>query len=119
MEKGLEQQTPLQFRMDDGVNISNLITCLLYTSPTWGYQFVVKPSAVNTVGQWALCEGPCLLYTSVDHCHIKIFEFVKIVRKAGGDTAGIFAVYFRLQLIIKCIRIVQLRIDKPLSLIHI
>lgn len=26
MEKGLEQQTPLQFRMDDGVNISNLIT---------------------------------------------------------------------------------------------
>ena len=26
MEKALEQQTPLQFRMDDGVNISNLIT---------------------------------------------------------------------------------------------
>ena len=29
-----------------------------YVLPTWGYQFVVKPSAVNTVGQWALCEGP-------------------------------------------------------------
>lgn len=29
-----------------------------YVLPTWGYQFVVKPSAVTTVGQWALCEGP-------------------------------------------------------------
>jgi len=29
-----------------------------YVLPTWGYQFVVKPSAVNTVGQWALAEGP-------------------------------------------------------------
>ena len=34
--------------------------------------------------------------------------------KEDGDTAGIFAVYFRLQRIIKCIRIGQLRIDKPL-----
>lgn len=29
-----------------------------YVLPTWGYQFVVKPSAVKTVGQWALAEGP-------------------------------------------------------------
>ncbi|MFQ9509450.1 MAG: ABC transporter substrate-binding protein [Lachnospiraceae bacterium] len=29
-----------------------------YVLPTWGYQFVVKPGAVTTVGQWALCEGP-------------------------------------------------------------
>ncbi len=29
-----------------------------YVLPTWGYQFVVKPSAVNTIGKWALAEGP-------------------------------------------------------------
>ncbi|GAB6108342.1 ABC transporter substrate-binding protein [Fusibacter bizertensis] len=29
-----------------------------YVLPTWGYQFVVKPSAVKTMGQWALAEGP-------------------------------------------------------------
>lgn len=29
-----------------------------YVLPTWGYQYVVKPSAVNTMGQWALAEGP-------------------------------------------------------------
>lgn len=29
-----------------------------YVLPSWGYQFVVKPSAVNTVGQWAMCQGP-------------------------------------------------------------
>lgn len=29
-----------------------------YVLPTWGYQFVVKPSAVNTVGKWALAQGP-------------------------------------------------------------
>ncbi|MFA9381611.1 MAG: ABC transporter substrate-binding protein [Acetanaerobacterium sp.] len=28
-----------------------------YVLPTWGYQFVVKPAADTTVGQWALCEG--------------------------------------------------------------
>lgn len=29
-----------------------------YVLPSWGYQFVVKPAADKTVGQWALCEGP-------------------------------------------------------------
>ena len=29
-----------------------------YVLPSWGYQFVVKPGAVNTVGEWALCQGP-------------------------------------------------------------
>ena len=29
-----------------------------YVLPTWGYQFVVKPSADTTIGQWALAEGP-------------------------------------------------------------
>lgn len=29
-----------------------------YVLPTWGYQFVVKPGAVNTVGKWALAQGP-------------------------------------------------------------
>ena len=28
-----------------------------YVLPTWGYQFVVKPSADKTVGNWGLCEG--------------------------------------------------------------
>ncbi len=28
-----------------------------YVLPSWGYQFVVKPSAVNTSGQWAMCQG--------------------------------------------------------------
>lgn len=29
-----------------------------YVLPSWGYQFVVKPGAVNTSGQWAMCQGP-------------------------------------------------------------
>jgi len=29
-----------------------------YVLPTWGYQFLVKPSAVNTKGKWGLCQGP-------------------------------------------------------------
>ena len=29
-----------------------------YVLPSWGYQFVVKPAADTTIGQWALCEGP-------------------------------------------------------------
>lgn len=29
-----------------------------YVLPSWGYQFVVKPSADTTVGQWAMCQGP-------------------------------------------------------------
>lgn len=29
-----------------------------YVLPTWGYQFLVKPSANTTIGQWALAEGP-------------------------------------------------------------
>ena len=29
-----------------------------YVLPTWGYQFVVKPAAKTTSGQWALTEGP-------------------------------------------------------------
>jgi ABC-type glycerol-3-phosphate transport system substrate-binding protein len=29
-----------------------------YVLPTWGYQFVVKPAAKTTKGQWALTEGP-------------------------------------------------------------
>lgn len=29
-----------------------------YVLPTWGYQFVVKPTANTTKGQWALTEGP-------------------------------------------------------------
>lgn len=29
-----------------------------YVLPTWGYQFVVKPSAVTTKGKWGLAEGP-------------------------------------------------------------
>jgi multiple sugar transport system substrate-binding protein len=29
-----------------------------YVLPTWGYQFVVKPSADTTIGKWALAEGP-------------------------------------------------------------
>jgi ABC-type glycerol-3-phosphate transport system substrate-binding protein len=29
-----------------------------YVLPSWGYQFVVKPAADKTKGQWALTEGP-------------------------------------------------------------
>ena len=29
-----------------------------YVLPTWGYSFVIKANAVNTMGQWGLCEGP-------------------------------------------------------------
>jgi ABC-type glycerol-3-phosphate transport system substrate-binding protein len=29
-----------------------------YVLPTWGYQFVVKPSAIRTKGNWGLAEGP-------------------------------------------------------------
>lgn len=29
-----------------------------YVLPSWGYQFVVKPNAVNTVGKWGMCQGP-------------------------------------------------------------
>jgi len=29
-----------------------------YVLPTWGYQFVVKPAANKTKGQWGLAEGP-------------------------------------------------------------
>lgn len=29
-----------------------------YVLPTWGYQFVVKPSADTTKGQWGLTKGP-------------------------------------------------------------
>ena len=29
-----------------------------YVLPSWGYQFVVKPSADTTKGQWAMCQGP-------------------------------------------------------------
>ncbi len=29
-----------------------------YVLPTWGYQFVVKPAADKTKGQWGLAEGP-------------------------------------------------------------
>lgn len=29
-----------------------------YVLPTWGYQFVVKPAADTTKGQWALTTGP-------------------------------------------------------------
>lgn len=29
-----------------------------YVLPTWGYQFVVKPSADSTKGHWGLAEGP-------------------------------------------------------------
>jgi ABC-type glycerol-3-phosphate transport system substrate-binding protein len=33
-------------------------TTFSYVLPTWGYQFLIKPSAVTTSGQWALAEGP-------------------------------------------------------------
>lgn len=29
-----------------------------YVLPSWGYQFVVKPAADTTMGQWAMCQGP-------------------------------------------------------------
>lgn len=29
-----------------------------YILPTWGYSFVIKANAVNTMGKWGLCEGP-------------------------------------------------------------
>ncbi len=29
-----------------------------YVLPSWGYQFVVKPSANTTKGLWAMCQGP-------------------------------------------------------------
>jgi multiple sugar transport system substrate-binding protein len=29
-----------------------------FVLPSWGYQFVVKPNAVKTSGQWGLCQGP-------------------------------------------------------------
>lgn len=29
-----------------------------YILPTWGYSFVIKSNAVNTMGKWGLCEGP-------------------------------------------------------------
>jgi len=29
-----------------------------YVLPTWGYSFMVKANAVNTMGKWGLCEGP-------------------------------------------------------------
>lgn len=29
-----------------------------YVLPSWGYQFVVKPGAVKTKGQWGLAQGP-------------------------------------------------------------
>ncbi|SBW06359.1 conserved exported hypothetical protein [uncultured Eubacteriales bacterium] len=29
-----------------------------YVLPSWGYQFVVKPAADTTKGQWAMCQGP-------------------------------------------------------------
>ncbi len=29
-----------------------------YVLPSWGYQFVVKPSANTTKGEWAMCQGP-------------------------------------------------------------
>ena len=32
--------------------------CFCYILPTWGYQFLIKPSAVTTNGQWAMCEAP-------------------------------------------------------------
>lgn len=32
--------------------------CFSYVLPTWGYQFVVKPSASTTIGKWGLCQGP-------------------------------------------------------------
>ena len=28
-----------------------------YVLPSWGYQFVVKPAADTTKGQWAMCQG--------------------------------------------------------------
>lgn len=28
-----------------------------YVLPSWGYQFVVKPSADTTKGEWAMCQG--------------------------------------------------------------
>ncbi|AEV28420.1 ABC-type sugar transport system, periplasmic component [Sphaerochaeta pleomorpha str. Grapes] len=31
--------------------------CFCYVLPTWGYQFVVKPSASNTIGKWGLSQG--------------------------------------------------------------
>ena len=32
--------------------------CFCYVLPTWGYQFLIKPSAITTSGQWAMCEAP-------------------------------------------------------------
>ncbi len=32
--------------------------CFCYILPTWGYQFLIKPAAVETSGQWAMCEAP-------------------------------------------------------------
>lgn len=29
-----------------------------YILPTWGYSFVIKANASNTMGKWGLCEGP-------------------------------------------------------------
>ncbi len=29
-----------------------------FVLPSWGYQFVVKPGADKTKGQWAMCQGP-------------------------------------------------------------
>ena len=29
-----------------------------YVLPSWGYQFVVKPGANTTKGEWAMCQGP-------------------------------------------------------------
>jgi ABC-type glycerol-3-phosphate transport system substrate-binding protein len=31
--------------------------CFCYVLPTWGYQFVVKPSAATTIGKWGLSQG--------------------------------------------------------------
>ncbi len=31
--------------------------CFCYVLPTWGYQFVVKPSASRTIGEWGLSQG--------------------------------------------------------------
>lgn len=29
-----------------------------YVLPTWGYSFVIKANAKETMGQWGMCEGP-------------------------------------------------------------
>ncbi len=49
---GVDQWAP---EWNAGVESDSLFCYIL---PSWGYQFVVKPAAVKTMGQWAIAEPP-------------------------------------------------------------